>query len=236
MKTACLVITIVLCVLFIILPIFEFIAWVGDINFTLYSELVIPIIQTVIAVGSAIAVFIMRPEFGIAEKIFANLLTPIALLNALCFIDCNSIVPIILAIVCCGALFAIYIKFVPDGFFKATSAVFSVLLSVAFVVGYLVIGVLGDVVTERSVTETIESGDGTYVAEISLANSILIGEEMEVRVYPAEPKVRAFIGSYTYDPISVYTGQPHETQTATVEWKDDSTLVINGEEHKISFE
>lgn len=235
MKTACLVISIVLCVMFIILPVFELVAWVNDINFTLYSELVIPIIQTVLAVGSAIAIFIMRPEFGTTEKIFCNLLTPFALLNALCFIDSNSIVPIILAVVWCIAAFVIYVKFVDDGIFKAASAVCSVLLAIAFIVGYLVVGVLGNVITERDVTDTVKSSDGTYVAEISIKKSVL-GEEMEVRVYPSEPKTRAFIGAYTYEPVSVYDGEPHETQTADIVWKDNSTLVINGEEHKISFE
>ncbi len=235
MKTACLVISILLCVLFVILPIFELIALLTDLDFTLYSGLVIPIIQTVLSVGAVIALFIMRPEFGLTEKILCNLITPLSLLNALCLIGYDGIATIILAVICCGCMFAIYVKFVPDSAFKATSAVFSVLLTIGFVVSYLVIGLLGDVVTERNVTETIESGDGVYIAEISSVKGLL-GDEMEVRVYPSEAKARVLIGAYTFAPISVYTGEPHETQTADIEWKDGSTLLINGQEYNIVFD
>ena len=235
MKKACLVISISLCVLFVFLPIFELIALLTDLEFTLYSDLVISIIQTVLSVGAAVAIFIMRPELGVTEKILLNIITPLSIINALCFIESDGIAPIILVVISALSMFALYVKFVPDSAFKATSAVFSVLLTIGFVVGYLVIGLLGDVINERNVTETIESSDGVYIAEISSVKGIL-GDEMEVRVYPAEAKARVLIGSYTYSPISLYTGEPHETQTANIEWKDNATLVINGQEHNIVFE
>ncbi len=234
MKIACLVIPIVLCVMLVILPIFELIALLSGLDFNIYSELVMPIILTVLAVGAVIAIYIMKPDYGRTGKIFCNLLTPLALLNALCFVDCNSFVTVILAIIWSGCVFAIYLKFVPDGFFKAASAVVSVLLTIAFVALYLVVNVLGNVTNTRTIEETLESPDGALYAEISTVDA-LFGEKMEVVVRDNSP-TGALFGSYTYKDQTVYEGEPHETQTARIEWKDDDTLLINGTEYDIVFE
>ena len=232
MKIACLVIPIVLCVMLIILPVFEMIAFINNLDFNIYSELVMPIILTVLAVGSVIALYVMKPEYDRTGKIFCNLLTPLALLNALCFVDCSSFVTVVLAVIWSGCVFAVYLKFVPDGFFKATSAVVSVLLTIAFVALYLVVNVLGNVTNTRTV-ETLESPDGALYAEVSTVDA-LFGETMEVVVRDNAP-TGAFFGSYTYKDVTVYEGEPHEVQTAAIDWKDDDTLVINGKEYDIVF-
>lgn len=233
MKIACLVIPIVLCVMLVILPIFELIAFASDLDFNIYSELVMPIILTVFAVGAVIAIYVMKPEYGRTGRIFCNLLTPLALLNALCFVDCSSFVTVVLAVIWSGCVFAIYLKFVPDGFFKATSAVVSVLLTIAFVALYLVVNVLGNVTHTRTVEDTLESPDGALYAEICTVDA-LFGETMEVVVRDNAP-AGALFGSYTYKAQTVYEGEPHEIQTAKIEWKDDDTLLINGKEYNIAF-
>lgn len=233
MKIACLVIPIVLCVILLIVPVFELVALVNNLDFSLYNELVMPIIQASLAVGGVIALCVMKPEYGRTGKIFGNLLTPIALLNALCFVDCQSFVTVLLAAVWVCGCFAIYLKFVTDSFFKATSAVFSVLLTIAFVSLYLVVNVLGNVANERTVSEKIDSPNRALYAEIAAVDA-LFGEKMEVTVCDAQP-AGAFLGSYTYKPQTVYEGEPHETQTADVVWFDNDTLLINGTEYNVVF-
>ena len=234
MKIATLVIPIVLCVLFIIIPIFELVGLISGLDFTIYNEVAVAWVQTILAVGSAIAIFIMKPEYDVAGKVFCMILPPVSILNAICFADSQWGFAVIFAVLWSVSCYAIYIKFVPDSGFKAFSAVVSVLCAISFVLVYLVFGIFFPLINTKTVTESIDSPNGELVAELQTEKSFF-SEKAVITVRKAEP-VRAVIGCFEHDPIELYEGESHEIHTATISWKDDTTLVINGTEYPVVFE
>lgn len=235
MKTATLVIPIVLCVLFIIVPVFELVGLICGLDFVLYNEVAVAWVQTVLAVGSAVAIFIMKPKYEKAGRIFCMLLPPISVLNAICFANSEWKLAVIFAVLWSVSCYAIYIKFVPDSGFKALSAVFTVLFAIAFVLLYIIFGIFFPLVSTANVSESYTSPNGELVAELQTEKSFF-SEKAVVEVYKAEPDVRAVIGCYESYPIEIYEGESHEVHTATISWKDNSTLVINDTEYPVVFE
>lgn len=225
MKTVMLIIPIVLCVLLLIVPVFEIFGLINYLDFIPHNEIVLAIVQTVFAVGATIALFVLKPTYDITGRIFLTLLAPIAILNSLCFADASWKFTVIFAVVWGGCAFALYYKFVPDSYFKATSAVFSVLLTIAFVVLYLINLIHGSI-SEQTLESSYPSMHGTYTAEVYTTKSIG-GTGMSVEIAKTEPDFDNFIGYFQAKPITIYVGEEHETKTAIITWLDDETVIIN---------
>lgn len=230
-----LILPIVLCVVFIIVPVFELVGLLKGLDFQLYAERAMVIIQAVLALGSMIALLIMRPEYGNTGKIFLMLALPVSLLNALCFTNSEWALSILFAVVWCVCVFVLYYKFVPDSGFKAFSAVVSVLTAVAVVVLYLWSIIYGSFVHKFTVTESVGSMNGTYIAELGTDDS-LFGTSAAVYVKKAEPEIDTFMGYYTSDPMLAYEGEDYEIKTIILSWLDDETLIINDAEYKVIVE
>jgi len=228
MKAVMLIIPIVLCVLLLIVPIFELVGLLSDLEFFLHNEILIVILQTVLTVGATVALFILKPKYEVTGRIFLILLAPIAILNALCFADCQWGYSIIFAVIWGGCAFAMYMKFVPDSGFKATSAVFSVLLTIALVVLYGWNIIYDSFINERTIEKTYESMHGTYVAEVGTSKS-LIGTNTTVYITKSEPSYDSFLGYYQPKPLKIYEGEEYEAKVAIISWLDDSTVAINDE-------
>ena len=220
------IIPIMLCILLLILPILELIGLLNGLDFFLHNEILIVILQTVLTVGATVTLFVLKPEFDITGMIFLILLAPVGILNALCFADCEWGWSIFFAIVWASCCFAMYFKFVPDSTFKATSAVFSVLLAVALVVLYGWNIIYGSFVNERDIKSTYPSMDGTYVAELGTSKS-LIGTKTTVYIAKAEPICDLFFAYYQAKPAKIYEGEEHEVKIASISWLDDSTVIVN---------
>ena len=234
MKIASLVIPIVLCLLMIIVPIFELVAFNNDLDFALYNETAMVITQAVLCFGSMIAILIMRPSYDWLGSIFWILLAPIGLLNALCFVVSEWEYSLIVAAIWVCSILAIYIKFIPDSIVKAASAVVSILTFITIVVVLLVFRLFLPQALPDEVRAEIGSPNGEYVADVMLSKS-LTGEKTKIEVRKLNPDTRAVFGAYTKKPVKVYEGESHEIQTAAIAWKDDSTIIVNGNEYAVVF-
>ena len=159
------------------------------------------------------------------------LLAPIALLNTLCFINSEWKFSILFAIVWSVCAFVMYLKFVPDSAFKATSAVFLVLLTVAVIGFYIWNLIYGSFVNKLAVESSYPSTDGTYIAEVCSSESLL-DKKMAVYIAKSDPEFKAVIGYYQAKPAKIYEGESHEIKTAYLSWLDDVTLVINDEAYR----
>ncbi len=235
MVVASILIPIILFLALSVVPVFEIVGLSMGLDFWLYNEMVVVIVQSSLALIAMIAILIMRPEYGVTGKIFWMLLTPLALINAICFTESQWAFSILFAIfwsICC---FVIYLNFVPDSVFKAISAVFSVLLAVALVVLYLIYSVFIPATDNSEITESFVSPNGEIVAEEKAVDGI-ISDSMIIEVHKINPEIEAVLGYYEQDSIVVYEGEAYETETAKISWKDDSTLIINDVEYNIVFE
>ena len=233
-KIALTAIPIVLCVWFVIVPLYEAIGLLIGLDFSLYNEVLIAVLQTIFAIGATVAVFIFKPKYSKYLRMCLLLLFPISLLNALSFANGEWGGSIICALIWCGCIFSIYLKFVPDSVVKALSAIFSVLVAIAFCVVYvwsLVSGVLSD----KTVEDSYESLNGSYVAEVIVEESLL-GSKSLVIVKRATPEIGAFFGSYQAPEMKVYEGESHEAETIMINWLDDETVVINGNGYRVIVE
>ena len=231
MKAVKLTIPIVLCVILLIVPVFELFGLINHLDFFLQNELATVIVQTVLAVAATVALFILKPEYDITGKIFLILLAPIALLNMLCFYDCVWGYSVIFAIVWGGCALALFIKFVPDSNWKATSAVFTVLISITFVGLYIWNFVYTSYINERTVESTHPSMNGTYVAELGTSENI-IDKKTTIYIAKAEPEFKSFFGYYQAKPTQIYDGEEYEVKTAIISWLDDETVIINDQAYK----
>lgn len=231
MKAVMLAIPIVLCVLLLIVPIFELVGLINGLDFILNNEPAIVITQTVLIVGATVALFILKPEYERTGRIFLILLAPIALLNTLCFADCEWAYSVIFAVVWGGCAFAMYYRFVPDSNFKAASAVFSVLITVTFAALYLWNIIYVSFINERTVESTYSSMNGTYVAEVGTSKS-LVGTKMTVYIAKADPESKNILGYYQAKPAKIYDGEEYEVKTAVISWLDDETVIINDEAYR----
>lgn len=231
MKTVIYAIPIVLCVLLLIVPILELIGVANGLDFFHYNEIVTVVLQTVLTVGATVTLFVLKPEIDLTGRIFLTLLTPIALLNALCFYDGVWGLSVIFAVVWGGCALALFIKFVPDSNLKATSAVFSVLIAIAFVGMYLVNLIYVSFFNERTVKSEYPSMYGTYVAEVGTTESAF-GTKTTVYIAKAEPEFKALIGYYQAKPTEIYEGEEYEVKTALISWLDDETVIINDQAYR----
>ncbi len=241
MRIASMVMLIVLCLALIVVPIFEAIAFSKGLDFALYNEKAIVWTQTGLCLAVAITLFVFwfvtkkEFEFGITEKIFGMLLLPISILNAMCFIKSEWQFSIFVGIIWVGICIVIYGKFVEDSIFKALSAIVSVLLGIALVGLYIYYGVLQPVIGERILDSSYTSPSGQYVAELATEKSPM-SEKTVVYVKSVYPQEFGFLGEYRYKSVDFYNGEAHEIHTVKVEWKNDNTFTVNGNEYTVKFE
>ena len=231
MKAFLVTIPIILCVLFIIVPVFEVIGLTNGLDFVLENEILTVSIQAFFAITALVILFITKPEYNRTGRTFLMLLTPISLFNTLCFVDSSWSYSILIAVISFACVFTLYIKFVPDSRIKATSAAFSVLIAIGIAVIYLWNLFSGIVVKQETVT-TLDSPMGTYTAfvyseESPLSSASTFGIKKNL------PEIEAFIGNYFKKQTTIYEGEAYEAKTAKVSWIDDTTFVINEKEYKI---
>ncbi len=238
MKKLFLAIPIVLCVVFCIIPIFEFIDIFTKTEFHLFSEITIVIIQTILAIAAMVLFIVFKPNFklvGIAFQFFAVLALPISMLNALCFVLNGLSYTWIFAAVWCVCIFIIYLKFMPDSTPRAACAVAAVLL-VFIIAGSMIWSVVAGIVGKRVVLRSLPSDEGTYVAEIGTKKS-LFGTKTLIEVRKAKPKAWLLVGGFYDEPIAIYEGEEHIAMIAKVSWDEyeENVLIINSTDYEVKF-
>lgn len=219
-------IPIVLCLLLLLVPILELVGLCKGLEFSLNNELALVIVQAVLAVGALVAFLVIKPEPNLACRISLLLAAPIAVANALCFVDSESIASLIIALICGGCVFTIYLRFLPDSNLKAASAVISVLLTILLAVLFVWGLIYGSVIKQKTVHEEIASPNGEYIAVVCSEKS-LFGTDTVIYIRKAEPEGKALFGSYRVPDMLVYEGEDHEVKSAVLSWLDDETLIIN---------
>ena len=235
MAITMLVIPIVLFLIMAIIPIFELIGLILGLDFVIYNEPAVVITQAVLVFATMIAFLIINPELKRSARIFLIWLLPVSLLNALSFAGGQWGLSFIFAIVWSVCALILYLKFVPDGVFKAISAVCSVLISVVFVILFLIYSVFQPLTVDKTVTETQSSPNGEFIAE-EIAVDGVFSDKMQLTVRRSEPVAKAVLGRYEEKAIVIYEGEAHETEVSKFSWKDDSVIIINDNEYGVSFD
>lgn len=224
----------VLLVVFMILPVYELIGFLTELEFSLYSEKLIVILQAILAIGAVVALFIFKPKLELWEKACLLLTFPLSIVNAFTFVNGVWGGSIIFALISCGCIFAIYLKFLPDSVLKAISAIVSVLLTIVICIVF-VWNLISGALTDRIPDDKYESLNGTFVAEVYIEES-LISSKTVVVIKRTEPEFGAFFGSFHSPEMTIFEGEEHAAETIMINWLDDETVIINGEAYRINVE
>jgi hypothetical protein len=228
------VVPIAVLVFFILLPLHELIGFLTELEFSIYSDKAVSILQALLAIGAVVSVFIFKPKFVLYERLCLMLAFPLSIINAFSFIDSEWGGAIILAIISCGCIFAIYLRFLPDSVLKAISAIIAVLLTIILCIVFIW-NLVSGVISDRKLDDKYESLNKTYVAEVFIEES-LISTKTVVVIRPAEAEFGAILGSFSAPEMIVFEGEAHDAETIMINWLDDETVVINGDAYKINIE
>ncbi len=221
-------------VIFFLLPLCELVGFLTELDFTLYSEKLIAILQSVLAIGAVVAVFIFKPRFESPEKICLLLAFPLSIINAFTFVNGEWGGSLIFAVISCGCVFAIYLKFLPDSVLKAISAIVAVLLTIILCIVF-VWNLVSGVISDRRLDDKYESLNNVFVAEVYVEES-LISSKTVVVIRRTEPEFGAILGSFSAPEMIAFEGEKHAAETIMINWLDDETIIINGEAYKINAE
>lgn len=227
-----LTVPIVLCTLFAIFPVLELIGLCTGLEFRIHGEAAFAVIFAVLSVSATVFFFIFKPSFSRTGRIFLTFAAPLSLLTAISFVCAEWGASVIFALVWLGCVFALYIKFLPDSNGKAITAAVSVLLAIALVVIYLWGIIYGAFVSKTEITSTFPSIDGYYQAELGTEKSVLSTKTV-IYVSRTEAEFGALFGSFWQESKLIYEGEEYEVKLAQINWLNETTVVINGEEYYI---
>ena len=227
-------IPIALLAVFIILPFLELIGFLTELDFTVYSEKVLSILQSLLAIGAVVAVYIFKPRFEFWEKLCLLAALPFVIINAFTFVNGEWGGAVIFALISCACVFVLYLKFLPDSVLKAISAIVSVLLAILLCIVFLW-NLISGAISDRKLEDKYESLNNVFVAEVFIEES-LISSKAVVVIRPVEPEFGALFGSFSAPEMVVLEGEAHIAETVMINWLDDETVVINGDAYKINIE
>lgn len=228
------VVPIAVLVFFMLLPLYELVGFLTELEFSLYSEKAISILQTLLAIGAVVSVLIFKPKFVFYERLCLLFAFPLSIINVFSFIDGEWSGAVILAIISCGCIFTIYLRFLPDSVLKAISAIIAVLLTIVVCIVFIW-SLISGVISDRKLDDKYESLNKTYVAEVFVEES-LISTKTVVVIRPTEAEFGAMLGSFSAPEMVVFEGEAHDAETIMINWLDDETVIINGDAYKINIE
>lgn len=202
-------------------------------TFELTSYSLFAIITALLAVGTVVSCIAAKEtvENRIVSVLFA-LLTPLSLVNAVCYIfACSRIWVVASMFVCVWGCCYLAIK--PGK--PLTLTIISLVLSALMVlpIGFfgfiaLIFGNIG----QNTVVQSVESPNGTYYAEVIDSNQGALGGDTLVDVYE-DKGINALVFKISKKPQRVYHGDWGEFENMDIYWKNDNCLVINSVEYEI---
>ncbi len=222
-----------LLVLFAVTPLMTLIALCRGEYFRLSAGDMWGAIIAVLAVGLAVATLILRVEYDLCGSILVIIALPLSLLRLAC-LAAHGVPTFILAVLSAAAVLVLYIRLVNDSYGKAAGAVFSVLFLIAALLLFA-IDIAKGYITNETVESSLDSPSGEYVAEVVRVTRPIIGDSSAVRVGYDGTVSKNFLGGFYKRSKKLYSGTESEIYSVRIEWKDDHTLIINGEEFQTGF-
>ena len=145
--------------------------------------------------------------------------------------DIFQLIPYLVLILLCCAFFLIY----EHGHGKVIKTVFGILslLCICFLCVALFFRLLFGNFGENAVVKTVESPNKEYYAEVIDSDQGALGGNTFVDVYE-KSIIKTPILTVCKKPKRIYSGKWGEYKKMQIYWKDDTCLVINSVEYKIT--
>lgn len=162
-----------------------------------------------------------------ANTIFATMLFPVSLLNALCFIVAANWVTAVLIVLSCGFAVAICGRFGGTPILRIFSNVIASILLLLLIFMALLYGTFGRI-SVYEVVKTVPSPNHSYEARLINNDQGACGGATIVQVKKHKGSIHILIGEFSKAPTLVYKGGWGEFETMELTWRDEHTLLING--------
>lgn len=166
------------------------------------------------------------------SRILLAIITPLSWINAMYLLN-NQIWNVAIVLVYVGCCYYLSVKHGSPRTLKVLTLVLATILALPicfFSVIALTIGPFG----QTTVVQTIASPSGEYYAEVIDSDQGALGGNTLVEVYE---KCEINLGLFRIEktPQCVYQGDWGEHLDMQIYWKEDTCLVINGNEYAITF-
>ena len=227
----------VFCLLFAVVPSCcygaRFFGWAFQLHHTLWFIATL----TLLFGAAAIAMACLKVSLSKTQTVFATLLLPIVTINGFAFLFDLTLVQemswsernivilfVLISCVVSALLFLHYAKLrvlqIITGIFTGALAPMLVFWSLAS----LLLGGLG----QNTVVASYDSPTGAYIAELVDSNQGALGGDTLVRIHKKKGAIDVFIGQFSKPYVTFRIGPWGEFKTTEMQWRDQSTLLIDG--------
>lgn len=162
-----------------------------------------------------------------SSTVFVTILCPLCLLNSFFFLSSMNWFRMILIILSCACTMEIY------GSAKRIPALTSILgvlsgILLLLLIGALVLHGLFGSLSVFQIVKTVPSPNYSYEARLISNDQGALGGATIVEVKQLKGRFNLLIGEISKVPSRVYEGGWGEFETMDLSWRDDHTLLING--------
>lgn len=206
----------------------------------LYNDVLESAITAILFLSLTICLFVGKVQLNALNQIMISLLLVFVILIQNYFVvqegsSLKQILLIFFALVSVGSEVCLFFKYrfcvpfkIVCGFFAIIFSIWMFLMMV-IILFEIVFGEFG----QTSVVRQVPSPSQSQTAEIVDVDLGATGGSTLVRLAGLEGKgIPVLIGELVRERVVVYEGEWGEFETMEVYWKDDQTLVIDGEEYK----
>ena len=225
---------IILCVLYLILPLCKIIGAVFGYRFSLRNYSAAIILLAALSLTAMAFLFLTKASLSSVSAVFSALLPAISAVSGLFFALSDKWKgAVVMVLLCYGCCMAILIKFAQPVVLKIIMAVFSALLLLFLLLAYLAASFFNGFGRD-TVVKSLPSPQQTYVAEVIDSDQGALGGNTIVEVQNQSKTVDLYFGKFSKPPVRVYFGAFGEFENMQIQWGDEHTLIIEGKEYDVS--
>ena len=232
MKRIISVISILLLVIYCILPLGLLIAWLTDYSFSLRNYVSAAAASAIISAAAIIFALVDKnKEITNLGRVLTLLLIPASIINWTCYILLGKWK---FTVFCMGVCFACALVFmIKYARYTITRYLTSLICTLIFIPLCYVsfFDYIFDGFVCNTVWQTVYSPDGIHKAEVIYSDQGALGGDFYVDIYNVKSGINLYILKFSKKPQCVYSGK---RGINTIYWKDNSTLLINGAEYSIN--
>lgn len=217
---------------FLLIPLCDSMAGIFGYDFILYSKEVTLALLTGVVCLATVGLLKLKISLNKFNTIFATILLPISILNALFFVTSANRVITTFIFVSCGCAIVIFGNYSNILALNILSGVIALPLLLWLLFLSFFTYTFGGI-SSLTVVKTLHSPQSTYIAEIIDSDQGALGGNTFVEVKKIKGKINVFMGEFSKLPIRVYTGEWGEFENMDIWWQDEHRIIINGIEHVI---
>lgn len=168
-----------------------------------------------------------KAPLNVSSTVFATILCPLCLLNSYFFLSSMNWFTMILIVLSCTCATVIYVNAEKIPFLTSILGILSGILLLLLIGALVLYGLFGSLAIFQ-VVKTVPSPNHSYEARLINNDQGALGGATIVEVKQHKGRITLLIGEISKVPMRVYEGGWGEFETMELSWRDDHTLLING--------